>query len=313
MLGRISGTGVGYLLGLMKPANRQAEGKVAAGDNAAAEGMRSAKSERAQDALDALNNLKTAVQSQKQQRKAAAKAKVDRLKAELDNLRLMSGGDPKAVARRAAQIARELAAAAKEYASSGGSGMAAGGPAQSGGDADASAQAGAGGDASAQAVAGQAGAGAAGTGTQGDTGDADAQAQAEAKAATAEADAAARKAGEDVHAAKSEKKKEPGAENTIASDEDARRLAAETFQQMAADVSRQGGEKRADSEFAAEVRRLMAAVKSLVAQARRRVEQTGEDDEMDRLVKQVKQAEADMEASFSAAPEMPAMPVNIVV
>lgn len=308
MLGRISGTGVGYLLGLMKPATKPAAAKVSSADDEADGAARTAQSQRAKDAAEALNTLTTAVQNQKQQRKAAAKAKVDRLKKELETLRLMSGGDSKAIARRAAQIARELASAAKEYASSGGSGMAAGGTAQSSGSADATAQTGESADATAQAEATQQDAGPQGAGADGDP-----QAQAEAKAALAEADAAAREAGEKVGTAEQEKDKEPGDEVKPATEEEARQLAADTFREMAADVARQGSEKKADSEFAAEVRRLMAAAKSIVAQARRRAEQSGDEDELDRLVKQVKQAEADMEESFSAAPETPVMPVNIMV
>lgn len=51
--------------------------------------------------------------------KADAAEKVKRIKAEIQAIR-MAGGDPKAVARRVAQLARELASAAHEYAAAGG-------------------------------------------------------------------------------------------------------------------------------------------------------------------------------------------------
>lgn len=83
--------------------------------------------DRLRSAQEALNAMKSVSVSRKAQRKAAAQEKVERLKKELEVLR-MAGvmADPKAVARRAKQIARELAAAAREYASAGGSGGALG-------------------------------------------------------------------------------------------------------------------------------------------------------------------------------------------
>lgn len=315
MLGRISGAGAGALLNFVRSATRQPGGDNAASVDAASvdAGPQSVdRSKRAQDAIEALNTLTRAVSSQKQQRKAAAKAKVERLKAELDNLRLMSGGDPKAVARRAAQIARELASAAKEYAASGSSGMAAGGSVQAGGGADASASP----DASVSPDAGQETGDAEAAG-----GDADTQAQAEAKGAEAEADAAAAKLDQSAQSEKGAKaghaesgKEETDADGKPQDDEGANKLAAETFQQLAGEVSRQGGEKKADSDFAADVRRLMALAKSIVAQQRRRAEQqSGQDQELDHLAKQVRDAESDMEQSFSAAPETPAMPLDITI
>lgn len=308
MLGRISGVGAGALLNFIRSATRQPGSNAAPIDAAPVDaGPRSAdRSKRAQDAIEALNTLTRAVSSQKQQRKAAAKAKVERLKAELDNLRLMSGGDPKAVARRAAQIARELASAAKEYAASGSSGMAAGGSVQAGGGADASASPDAGQETEdAEAAAG----------------DDDTQAQAEAKGAEAEADAAAAKLDQSAQSEKGAKaehaesgQEEKDADGKPLDDEGANKLAVETFQQLAGEVSRQGGEKKADSDFAAEVRRLMALAKSIVAQQRRRAEQqSGQDQELDHLAKQVRDAESDMEQSFSAASETPAMPLDITI
>ncbi len=54
------------------------------------------------------------------ERKETARQKVEQLKKQIQALRMMAAGDPKAAARRAAQLSRELAAATKEYASAGG-------------------------------------------------------------------------------------------------------------------------------------------------------------------------------------------------
>jgi hypothetical protein len=54
------------------------------------------------------------VKSSKDDRKALAKQKIEQLKKRLQQLR-MSGGDPKLIARQAAQLARELKQAVQEY------------------------------------------------------------------------------------------------------------------------------------------------------------------------------------------------------
>ncbi len=76
------------------------------------------------DAKTLLGQLRSSRTDNKEQRKQAARDKVARLKAQIQALRLMAGGDPKAVARQAARLARELSQAAREYAgaSVGGSG-----------------------------------------------------------------------------------------------------------------------------------------------------------------------------------------------
>lgn len=70
-------------------------------------------------------------QSQKAEAKAAAAAEVARIKAEIDQLRRY-GGDPRHVARKIAQLARELGQAVKAYARAnaepGGDGATAGAP-----------------------------------------------------------------------------------------------------------------------------------------------------------------------------------------
>lgn len=72
-------------------------------------------------AQELLQRLKSSKKDINEQRKAAAREKVERLKAQIQVLLMMSSGDPEAVARQAAHLARELSAAAKQYASAGGS------------------------------------------------------------------------------------------------------------------------------------------------------------------------------------------------
>lgn len=74
------------------------------------------------EARAALQALKSRPPSQAaEERKALARKKVDQLKARIRMLQMSASMDPKATARMAAQLARELGAAVKAYASAGGS------------------------------------------------------------------------------------------------------------------------------------------------------------------------------------------------
>lgn len=72
-----------------------------------------------EDAKQAAEQLSLLRKGTAKSHKADAAEKVKRIKAEIQAIR-MAGGDPKAVARRIAQLARELASAAREYATAGG-------------------------------------------------------------------------------------------------------------------------------------------------------------------------------------------------
>lgn len=74
-----------------------------------------------QQAKDAVATLKTIKTKTDDDQKARASQKVQELKARLQALKMIYAGDPKKLARAAAQIARELAAAVKSYTSAGGS------------------------------------------------------------------------------------------------------------------------------------------------------------------------------------------------
>ncbi|MFK0300432.1 hypothetical protein ACIQTU_14570 [Brevundimonas sp. NPDC090276] len=86
-----------------------------------------------------LNDARAAVESLKQRgaeaserQKAAAKQKIEQIKARLRMLQMAMIGDPKAAARIAAQLAKELGAAVKAYAAAGGSTAGLGAPATAG-------------------------------------------------------------------------------------------------------------------------------------------------------------------------------------
>lgn len=110
----IAGSGGQELLALlMKTTARTLGGGANAADDDEQAKAREARDAKARDALDAIKRAKVNLRGQ---RKAAAAQKVERLKKELQALRMFSaGGDPKAIARQVARIARELAGAVREY------------------------------------------------------------------------------------------------------------------------------------------------------------------------------------------------------
>jgi len=72
------------------------------------------------EARNASAQLNAAEVDQSAERKAAAMEKIQRIKEQLKALRMLGAGDPKAMARQAARLSRELAAAVKEYAAANG-------------------------------------------------------------------------------------------------------------------------------------------------------------------------------------------------
>lgn len=74
-----------------------------------------------QDSLkQTLQQLQSAKASNSDQRKQDAQEKIERIKAQLQALRLLAQVNPKAAAREAARLSKELASAVKEYAAAGG-------------------------------------------------------------------------------------------------------------------------------------------------------------------------------------------------
>ena len=72
------------------------------------------------EARNASAQISAAEVDQNAERKAAAMEKIQRIKEQLKALRMLGSGDPKAMARQAARLSRELAAAVKEYAAANG-------------------------------------------------------------------------------------------------------------------------------------------------------------------------------------------------
>lgn len=73
------------------------------------------------DARAAVESLKARTSNASEEKKAAAKKKIEQIKARLQMLQMAMIGDPKGGARMAAQLAKELGAAVKAYAAAGGS------------------------------------------------------------------------------------------------------------------------------------------------------------------------------------------------
>lgn len=253
--------------------------------------------ERVKRAKSALGTLTQANNDARSRRKAEARAKVDRLKQELEMLRRFAGGDPKVIARQAARIARELAAAAREYASGAGARLA-DGPVDAavGTDGEASADANAA-DETPAADAAEAQESEAGTAAEAEG---EGAVAAEAKAAAAEAEAAATGAasGEDKTAAHKDPQADPGSK-VLPDPEQQRQAQVAKFQAKAAAIIQRGAEGEADAKFVADARALYASLKAWVEQARRSANADRKNDgEYDALVKVVKDAGADITQSL---------------
>lgn len=91
------------------------------------EAARQRQAAKAKDALTALQTMREQKSSASDERKAAARKKVEDLKARIRALQMAAVGNPESVARLAAQLARELGAAVKAYGAAGGSTAAMGG------------------------------------------------------------------------------------------------------------------------------------------------------------------------------------------
>jgi len=76
---------------------------------------------RLNDARAAVESLKQRTSNASEEKKAAARKKIEEIKAWLQMLQMAMIGDPKGAARMAAALARELGAAVKAYAAAGGS------------------------------------------------------------------------------------------------------------------------------------------------------------------------------------------------
>lgn len=209
----------------------------------------------------ALDNMTQANKARKDQRKAAARDKIERLKKQLQALRMMAvAGDPKSIARQAKRIAAELAAAAKEYAAAGGGG----------------------GGVSAGATATDMPSDADSTG--GDATGSGAAADAKAVAATAAAEAKAGEVQAEEGQAKDGDKPAPGA----------------GFQKIAADMAEKAATREADAKFADEVRRLFQEVRAILELQRRRARDMGQDEgELEQIDKEIAGAGADIDAALA--------------
>ena len=225
------------------------------------------KAAKAKDALAALRTLGEQRSSVGEQRKAAARKKVEDLKARIRSLQMTAGGNPEAIAKIAAQLARELGAAVKAYAEAGGSAAGMGGPSAS------------------ASQAGEA------SGDQAPAADASA-ANAPSAAAEVESGRAAPFDEETSNRGKSE--------HCAGKDTDPYRQVIERQQARAAEQANRSADREADDKFAADVKGLVAQLKAILHQAaekaKRNADPSASTDEKsaDEALTQVTEALGDM-------------------
>lgn len=211
---------------------------------ASLDAVRQRKEARAKDALQVLQALKTRQSSANEDKKAAARKKVEDLKARIQSLRMTMVGNPEAMAKMAAQLARELGAAAKAYAAAGGSpaGMSATPTPAPTPTADASAGAASGAEASGAGVG-------------------------DAQVATAEgmaADDTANASGEDASGKEASARIDPY------------RQVIDRQQAQASEQARQNADKEADDKFVTDVKRLASELKAILRQAAEAAKRKGD-------------------------------------
>jgi len=192
----------------------------------------------ARDALQVLQALKTQQSSANEDKKAAARKKVEDLKARIQSLRMTMVGNPEGLAKMVAQMARELGVAVKAYAAAGGSPAGMNAPAAPTADASSGA-------ASRAEAAG-------------------AEGEAPVAPTEAAADDADKSSGDDATG------KDASTHN------DPYRQVIERQQAQAAEQSRQNADKEVDDKFASDVKRLVNELKAMLRQAAEAAKRKGD-------------------------------------
>lgn len=212
--------------------------------------------------------LKAARKDFSEQRKAAAREKIEQIKKELQMLRMLAVTNPKAAARRLAQLSRELSAAVKAYSS-----------ASAGGGIDISST-----PSLTGAAATTSGAESAVTVSGADQGGeqvvSSAPQQTEAEAAVATDDAAQEHLSDEPTEYSGE-----GAPSV-------KEAVMATFNEM----EKKSSERREDAEFAADVREIKNMIKGILATIKRAMEDGQEKDD---LISQVEDDLANIDSSLS--------------
>ena len=231
------------------------------------------KAAKAKEAMATLQTLREQRSSANDEKKAAARKKVEDLKARIRALQMTAVGNPEAMARMAAQLARELGAAVKAYAAAGGSSAGLGGASAAApqGEAETASSD----EASAEAGVTQTGVTQTGI-TQTDPSGAD--------PAEAETDAS---------------------DKPAATRNDPYRQVIERQQAQAAEQARQSADKQADSKFASDVKGLLGQLKAILHQASAQAKRDGdrtastEQQSAEKAVTEVTRALSDMETPLA--------------
>jgi hypothetical protein len=252
------------------------------------EDMKSQLEEQLETLRQAEDFSRNSVKDMGAERKAAAREKVEQIKAKLKMLRLLASVNPKAAARQAAQLAKELAAAVKEYAAAGGGGNLSGGGGVGSFDADA-------GTVSNVPTATDGGAGNA----------AGADAAAAGAAVPPTPDAASTSIPTENTQGKDAAKHSDDAEKTTTEEEDAAGDTATSdtqpqaaLQAQVAAARQDAEDKRADTEFANEVKRIKAQLQNILETAKRKL-QTSKNKDIHNQIMQGEKALKDVDDNLN--------------
>jgi len=200
-------------------------------------------------------------------RKEAARQKIQQIKAQIQALRLMAATDPKAAARQAAHLARELASAAKEYANAGG-----------GSDAAASTSTASATSAAATSTTTAVSSAAPPADAGGTDGAAAPPAAAAAPSATGQPPVTPDASANTPAGTKGSDSKQTEAQTAASAADQAkkdREALLNTINEKIAEMNKKAGEADADSKFAAEVRHLMNQLKIVLKAAKEKLEDEG--------------------------------------
>ncbi|MBP5855873.1 hypothetical protein KAJ83_02555 [Marivibrio halodurans] len=265
------------------------------------------------EARSVLDRMEAVRENAGDQRKEAARQKIERIKAQLAMLRLLAAADPEAAARQASRLARELAAAVKDYTASGGT-------------ATVTPTAGAG--VTGGAMAGQTPPPTAGATTSGAS-EAETTTTAEATPpqstsiqATAtptpdQSPANEGAPGKPDEDADGKARGQTGDGSDTAPSPSPREEEREAIRNRAnalvGQMAQRFGESRAESEFAAEIRQIKAALKTIMEAAKRKLRAEDGESDADRDIKAGERALREVERALDSLAPAPAAGPSVTV
>lgn len=256
-----------------------------------------------------LDRMESVRENAGDQRKEAARQKIERIKAQLAMLRLLAAADPEAAARQASRLARELAAAVKDYTASGGT-------------ATITPTAGVGAGVTGGAMAGQ---------TPPPAGDATAsgapQVETTTQVTTPQAattpppdqaspdEGAPGKPDEEANGKADDQTGDASDTDQFPSAREEQREAIQNrANALVGQMAQRFGESRAESEFAAEIRQIKASLKSIMEAAKRELRaEDGDDPNVERDIKAGERALREVDRALDSLAPTPAAGPSVTV